>query len=68
MNTCQTSVSVDDADGKWLGFFPCGKPVTRTESIGSMRCGYCDEHAAAARRFVEEQGQAAIAAIQQRVR
>jgi len=67
MNTsriCQTSVPTG------LGrpmFRACGRPITRAVVFGSKVCHYCDEHAAAAERFVQRKGQAAILEIERRI-
>lgn len=61
--TCRTGVDDPARPGS---FKDCGKPVTQQVLVGHVVCHYCDEHAAAARRYVESQGQAKIAEIQSR--
>jgi hypothetical protein len=65
MDKCQTSV---ETGLKSPMFKACGKPVEESVSVGVKRCNYCAEHAAAARRYVDKQGQATIAATQHRMR
>lgn len=60
MSTCKTSIQVGNA------FLVCGKPVEEIVRVGLHLCGYCAEHAASARRFVEQQGRAKLVDIQQR--
>jgi hypothetical protein len=48
------------------GFAPCGKPAPFGVRVGLVNCHYCQEHAEAARRFVEGIGVEGIAEIQRR--
>jgi hypothetical protein len=69
MSVCQTSVRVPDPiDRRSYRFVACGRPTTQRVTVGYQKRWYCDEHAAAARRLIESQGQAAIVDIQCRVR
>lgn len=61
MRNCQTSVDAPDG-----GFIACGKPALFVVQIGDKRCWYCLEHAASARRFVEQIGQKYVTDIQSR--
>lgn len=47
-------------------FRPCGQPATEAVRVGSMLCHYCGQHAAAARRFVEQMRSRDIVDIQRR--
>lgn len=64
MRTCRTSTRVLPDNGIDYHFVACGKPATQSVLVGLMLSHYCDEHAAAARRFVEKQGQASIIGTQ----
>jgi hypothetical protein len=66
--SCRTSVEIKDGAGEFLRFEACGKPTFASVLVGGVLCHYCLEHAAAARRFVESQGNEAIAEIQRRMR
>ena len=57
---CNTSVEAGDAGH----FMACGKPATKSVAVGLQVCFYCEDHAMAARRFVEQQGQDSIKALQ----
>jgi hypothetical protein len=59
--TCRTGVP----DGE--GFRDCGKPATESVQMGLKLCHYCAEHAAAARRWAEGQGQEKIADTQRKM-
>lgn len=59
--TCGTSVKTGLESPM---FQACGKPSTEAVAVGLRVCHYCAEHAAAARRFVEQQGQSKIVGIQ----